>query len=247
MRRRPCASPGRRPAGTCRSGGPAGRPACSSGPCGGPSAARGSAWLADVAAATLSLRAGHRRAAGAVLIAARGEAVGNRVRLIPAAWRRGLVVVAGPRLVAVLKLVALAKAATRVSGRGPDTATTPDTAACSGTGSRRGTATASIASVPRCIASRGLGTVITVIGHATTIAGTAPLLRPVGELLGVLGSHVAGGQDDDDEDNHDNRGQDDHELCHRTIQQRMACCRLVPVRHARPSRGPPPFVQAPWN
>jgi len=42
------------------------------------------------------------------------------------------------------------------------------------------------------------------------------------ELVGILGSHVLYGHNDNDEDYHDNHGQDEHELSHRTIQQGMA-------------------------
>jgi hypothetical protein len=53
-------------------------------------------------------------------------------------------------------------------------------------------------------------------------AGHVPAAGTFRGVPWVLGSHVPGGQNNDDEDNHDNYRQADHKLSHRTIQSGMA-------------------------
>ena len=81
--------------------------------------------------------------------------------------------------------------------------------------------------------ARGLSAVITQVMVVPAAAVTAPARRPVGEFLRVLGAHVPHGHEDDHQDYHDNDGQDDHELCHRTIQQAWPYG-AVQARHTRP-------------
>ena len=80
---------------------------------------------------------------------------------------------------------------------------------------------------------RGLSAVITQVTLVPAAAVTAPAVGPVGEFLGVLGAHVPHGHEDNDKDDHDNYGQDDHELGHRTIQQAWPH-RAVQARHTQP-------------
>jgi hypothetical protein len=158
-----------------------------------------------------ALRARNRRPA-TVVTSARGTLVKITLRVVAAAFRPALLVSAPPLLAAVIR----AAAGTRARA-GPVAPRTP--------GGPPGTARASVRSLPALI------TKSTVVLAA---AGSAPALTPVGELVGILGAHVSNGNNDNDEDYHDNYGQYDHELGHRTIQQAWPH-RAVQARHTRPS------------
>jgi hypothetical protein len=65
-------------------------------------------------------------------------------------------------------------------------------------------------------------------------ARSAPTIALIGELVRILGSHVAHSDNDNDEDYHDYDCQDENELNHRTIQLAWPH-RVAQARRTQPS------------
>jgi hypothetical protein len=95
--------------------------------------------------------------------------------------------------------------------------------------------------------ARRLLAVIARITLVVMAARSAPVNRLVGEFVGILGSHVPHGHNDHDEDYHDNYGQDDHELSHRTIQQAWPSQSGASETHAAIDAGLSPLREHPGS
>jgi hypothetical protein len=172
-----------------------------------------------IVAAAAPLLAGRGRRAAEIVMGSSGALVEAPVRVVATAVRRAMAVPAPPLLI-----TALVNAATG-AGRPGLAASLAPCCGASGRPSSLGGAQGLTLRPPAAIAKVTL---------ALVAASLAPAIILVGELLGILGSHVPHGHNDDDEDYHDNDGQDEHELSHRTIQQAWPH-RVAQARHTRPS------------